>query len=247
MSKKVHIHAGHWINKAKGQNGGANGIINEVKEARKIADALTDKLGSSCIKYQDDKSTSQAQNLNVLVSEINKSGADFALSIHFNSSGGGTLAKEIGTETWVYSDKRYGNAKALNTAMVNAMGSIDRGVKYSKSLAVLRATNIPVYLIEVCFVNSKADVDKYHKNFDKLVGELYKQLCKMLGISTSTSKDESKGEATTVSKVHNHKVTKGETLYSIAQSYKTTVAKIKKDNKLTKDLISIGQVLKVIK
>jgi membrane-bound lytic murein transglycosylase D len=47
------------------------------------------------------------------------------------------------------------------------------------------------------------------------------------------------------SKVVRHKVKPGETLTSIANSYNTTVAQLKKDNKLEADNLKAGQVLVV--
>lgn len=43
----------------------------------------------------------------------------------------------------------------------------------------------------------------------------------------------------------NYKVEKGDSLYSIARKFNTTVDEIKKDNNLTSNLLSIGQVLKI--
>lgn len=43
----------------------------------------------------------------------------------------------------------------------------------------------------------------------------------------------------------NYKVQKGDSLYSIAQKFNTTVDELKKDNNLTSNLLSIGQILKI--
>ncbi|RIM90202.1 LysM peptidoglycan-binding domain-containing protein, partial [Staphylococcus shinii] len=40
-------------------------------------------------------------------------------------------------------------------------------------------------------------------------------------------------------------VKKGDTLYSIAKNQKTTVDKIKSDNKLDSNSIKVGQILKI--
>jgi len=42
-----------------------------------------------------------------------------------------------------------------------------------------------------------------------------------------------------------HKVVRGETLYGIAKKYNTTVEKIKKDNRLKSNNLSVGQKLKI--
>ena len=43
----------------------------------------------------------------------------------------------------------------------------------------------------------------------------------------------------------NYTVISGDTLYSLARKYNTTVSEIKKLNNLTSDILRIGQVLKI--
>ncbi|WP_171051019.1 LysM peptidoglycan-binding domain-containing protein [Bacillus sp. BHET2] len=54
-----------------------------------------------------------------------------------------------------------------------------------------------------------------------------------------------KDKSTEPSKAVTHKVRKGDTLSAIAKKYKTTVAKLKKANKLISDRIYVGEILKV--
>ncbi len=67
---------------------------------------------------------------------------------------------------------------------------------------------------------------------------------------TKTTKDTktAKKSDTNKSKKHGtvkHKVVRGETLYGIAKKYNTTVEKIKKDNRLKSNNLSVGQKLKI--
>ena len=53
------------------------------------------------------------------------------------------------------------------------------------------------------------------------------------------------GELLIIDEVNTIKVSKGDTLYSIAKKYNTTVDELKKLNNLTNNTLSIGQTLKV--
>ena len=67
------------------------------------------------------------------------------------------------------------------------------------------------------------------------------QVLKVTGTTSSPTKDKSPAPA----KVTTHTVRKGDTLSAIAKKYKTSVAKLKKANKLISDRIYVGEVLKV--
>lgn len=92
-----------------------------------------------------------------------KWGANLLVSIHCNAGGG--------TGTEVYIDSR---ASALGkkvagyaaSSIASAIGRPNRGVKV-KDFAVLRA-NPNDCLIEMFFIDSKADLDAYMKNVDKV-------------------------------------------------------------------------------
>ncbi|MEK5080494.1 hypothetical protein MKX73_16425 [Solibacillus sp. FSL W7-1436] len=66
----------------------------------------------------------------------------------------------------------------------------------SVNYALIKGTNKPCYLIEVCFVNDSVDVALYRKHFDAIcqaiVSELAKAVGKTLKPSTTTSPAEDK-------------------------------------------------------
>lgn len=68
---------------------------------------------------------------------------------------------------------------------------------------------------------------------------------KSIGVSLSQFEKDIKGTTSTKSNVTRVTVKKGDTLYSLAKKYKTTVSKIKQKNNLTSNTIRVGQVLKV--
>lgn len=182
--EEFEIHAGHW----KVLGSGANGVLNEVTEARRVAKRVHEILKSSgipCTYFEDNTSTNQKQNLNTLVKHHNADRDGLIVSIHFNA--GGDSSKGIGTEV-LYSTQKELAAKVAK-AISDASGLINRGAKYRDNLAVLTRTYEPAILIEVCFVNSVVDAALYHRGFEKICQAIARELAAYLGISLKGSKD----------------------------------------------------------
>lgn len=90
----------------------------------------------------------------------NRSGYDFALSIHFNAFNG----TATGTECLYKGTKK--KADILSSAVANAIGVRNRGAKSRPNLYML---NIGFdNLIEVCFHDNSSDLNKYNANIDKV-------------------------------------------------------------------------------
>ena len=67
-----------------------------------------------------------------------------------------------GTEVYTYGGKEH--AEALNILKnMSKLGFINRGVKDGSSLYVVKRTNAKAMLIEVCFVDTKSDVELYEQ------------------------------------------------------------------------------------
>ena len=84
----------------------------------------------------------------------NDSGADIFVSIHCNAFDGAAH----GTETYCYgpgSGEKL--AECINDQIVEALGTLDRGVKYQPSYIVLKHTNMPAVLVETAFIDSDID------------------------------------------------------------------------------------------
>ena len=147
---------------------GAHGYIDEVDEARRMVNEVdnilkTEYNGDGYV-YHDDTSTSQSQNLRTITNFHNSKDRRLDLSVHFNAS---ASASATGVEVLHYGGHTSIAAK-LSKAMAKALGLADRGQKVRKDLYVLKNTNRPALLLEVCFVSSKKDADAYKRNFDKL-------------------------------------------------------------------------------
>lgn len=184
----IEIHAGHWGNIYSG----ANGILNEVREARKVGQRVHDILKSWKVPvtyFEDNISSNQSQNLNTLVNHHNKDVNDLVVSIHFNSNGA-TTKQAIGTEVLYYSEEAL--ATKLSKAISDATGGglKNRGAKQRKDLAVLVRTYEPAVLIEVCFVNSEVDAAIYRRNFEKICQAIAKVLAEYVRKEVPKKEDE---------------------------------------------------------
>ena len=147
---------------------GASGYIDEVDEARKVVETtakVLHELGVGIVTYHDDVSKLQNENLNRIVDFHNSQGAhDLDISVHFNAYE--TTSKAMGTECLYVTQNEL--AVKVAQAIANAGKFINRGSKHRGDLFFLNQTAEPSILIEVCFVDSKADVDLYHANYSRI-------------------------------------------------------------------------------
>ena len=143
---------------------GASGIIDEVDEARKVVDNVAEMLESrnvKVVKFHDDVSKSQSENLNRIVSFHNTQERELDISVHFNAYV--ETHKPMGTEVLYVTQDSL--AAEMSETISDAGGFINRGAKVRTDLAFLNGTEMPAILIEVCFVDSEADTDLYAMNF----------------------------------------------------------------------------------
>lgn len=177
---QVNISSGHSINCQ-----GAADIINEVTEARKVVDRVYEIIkasGKQCYKYHD-TSSSSTQNLVNIVNWHNGFNDGVDVSIHFNAYA--HVDKPMGTEVCYYSNSSL--ASAVSKGIATAGGFIDRGAKQRTGLYFLKHTNKPAILIEVCFVDSVADVNLYRANFERICQAIAKTLIGNIVVPTPTA------------------------------------------------------------
>ena len=149
---------------------GASGLIDEVDEARKVVEKLADELrykGVDVITFHDDVSKTQDENLNRIVDFHNSKVRDLDVSVHFNAFEQTDAAR--GCEVWYVTQDKL--AAKISAAMAQS-GFIDRGAKYTSDLFFLNHTAQPSVLLEVCFVDSTADVSVYQSSFDEICGDI---------------------------------------------------------------------------
>ena len=157
---KISINAGH-----SPAAPGASGYLDEVKEARKVRDALKKELKErGHTVYDSTAADSTIDTVSEQVRKVNAKNVDLAVSIHLNAGGG------TGTECFYYRGDSKGKALAakVSAACAKTQGIRDRGAKPDTasnvgSLGFICNTNPLAVLLEVCFVDTKTDYNAYEK------------------------------------------------------------------------------------
>ncbi|HBH3119629.1 TPA: N-acetylmuramoyl-L-alanine amidase [Clostridioides difficile] len=165
---KIAIVPGHTLS---GKGTGATGYIDEGKENRILTDLIVKWLkqgGATVYTGKVDKSSNYlAEQCQI----ANKQDVDLAVQIHFNANK--ITLNPMGTET-IY---KTNNGKVYSERVNDKLATVfkNRGAKSDvRGLYWLSHTKAPAILIEVCFVDSKADTDYYIRHKDivaKLIAE----------------------------------------------------------------------------
>lgn len=146
---------------------GAGKFIDEVNEARKVTDKVVDlinKNGGKALKFHDNTSRDKNTNLATIVGFHNGQVRETDVSIHFNASK--VTDAPVGVEVLYLTEKAL--AEKVSLGISKASGLKNRGAKLRTDLWFLNETKKPAILIEVCFVDSKADVAIYQKKFNEI-------------------------------------------------------------------------------
>ena len=134
----------------------------ECDVVRKAGEMLADYLtNAGCIVkiMQDD-------DLDMVCATSNEWGADLFISLHCNASQGRTAR---GTETWYKSFDGQRLANYIQSQIIRSTNTIDRGVKQSDGLWVLRSTDAVAVLVEMVFIDNDDDLAFMNENLDKIV------------------------------------------------------------------------------
>ena len=132
---------------------GASDELDEVTEARRVAERVADKLearGIDVTVFHDNTSHTQSENLNCIVTYHNSCERDLDVSVHFNAYV--ETDKPMGTEVLYVTQGAL--AGEMSRAIAKAGDFIDRGAKKRTDLVFLNGTEMPSILIETCFVDS---------------------------------------------------------------------------------------------
>lgn len=170
---KIVISSGHGKH-IRGASGPSPWGLDEVNEARKVVDrsaALMRSGGVTVTTFHDDVSDDQDENLKRIVDFHNAQGShDLDISVHFNSatfSGSNQTNNPVGCEVFWESSSGKTWAKKFVDSMSAAGHFINRGAK-DGNLYFLNHTAAVAVLLEICFVNSKADADLYRTHFEAI-------------------------------------------------------------------------------
>ena len=135
---------------------GASGYLDELTEDRKIGAALISELVSRGHKVVNvTPADNSAEWLTGRAQRANQAGADRFVSIHLNAGGG------TGTEVYTTaSSSMKAEAAKISANVAACLGLPNRGHK-TANFTVLAKTKTGACLVEVCFVDRKADADAY--------------------------------------------------------------------------------------
>ena len=175
----IGINCGHTLSGTTGS--GAVGLLNESNETRAVGYSLINKLraaGNTVVDCTDDNASTVSENLRRICQIANAQPLDMFLSIHFNSGGGN------GCEAYTFSGRDTAGAGEILRS-VSSLGFKNRGIKDGSGLYVVRNTNAPAVLLEVCFVDSTADAELYGRLGADRIADL---------ISTAIIGEEERGD-----------------------------------------------------
>ena len=150
---KIAIDLGHGV----GQDRGAAGIVTEESIINAVGSLVIAKLkalGHTVLEVRPQYANSVSDSLIKRVDLANANNVDLFVSIHANAGGG------RGTEVFTYRGNELEQAREVLNNIVD-LGFINRGIK-SSNLFVINKTSATAMLIEVCFVDTKSDVDLYN-------------------------------------------------------------------------------------
>jgi N-acetylmuramoyl-L-alanine amidase len=158
---------GHTL---RGADYGASGIKEESILVREVGYKVDEKLrslGHEVIDCCINEASTVGESLSYRVNVANNSNADFFFEIHFNCGGG------HGVEVFTYGGKEVPQARNILNNIV-ALGYTNRGIKDGSNLYVVRNTSMIGILIEVAFIDSQEDMDRY--NTEDLANAIVKGL-----------------------------------------------------------------------
>ena len=142
------------------------GAVNEETGLRECDVALA--VGELVANYLDAAGVGvtnvfQCDSLEEICNQANASGADLFISIHCNAADVADAEEANGTETWACAGSSNGSTLAgcIQSQIVNALGTTDRGVKIAtpgvNGLYVLTNTDMPAVLVELAFISNPDD------------------------------------------------------------------------------------------
>lgn len=144
---------------------GASCYLDELEQDRGMKEAVKAELERRGHAVTDSTSPDwcgQNDDLAHQARAVNASGAELAMSFHFNAAGKTDAPR--GTEAYYYGGDATGRAyaAAISSSLAALMGLPDRGAKDGSHLYYVRETNPTAVLVEVCFVDSSADAAAYN-------------------------------------------------------------------------------------
>lgn len=140
---------------------GAVGVQREDVLTKDVGTRLMAKLsaaGHSVINCTPSSATSVNHSLRQRVNKANSNQVDIFVSIHFNAFR--RTDNPMGSEIYAISNASQAIARSV-LAKIVGLGFKDKGVKNNPQFFVIKNTTMPAILIECCFVDSTADMNRF--------------------------------------------------------------------------------------
>ncbi|MFD4928461.1 N-acetylmuramoyl-L-alanine amidase [Peribacillus butanolivorans] len=231
---KIFIGAGH---------GGTDpGAVGNGLQEKALTLRIATKIKSLLEEYKDvsikmSRTGDIYPSLSARTKAANEWAADIFLSIHINAGGG------TGYEDYIYTSasvkaKEY--QSIIHAELIKLIDMKDRGKK-SANYQVLRTSSMPAVLTECGFIDHAGDAAKLKTSIfiETLAKGHVDGLVKAFNLKKKVA-------AENVETSTSYTIVKGDTLYSIAKRYRTTVDNLESLNpKVNPDSLQIGQNLVV--
>ena len=238
-TKKVVIDAGHGGNDPGAISGNLKEKDLNLEAAQYMYKRLQELGIPSTIVRNTDETLERKERINRIMNAYGNSPDIIMISNHINAGGG------EGAEI-VYALRSNPTLAEMALNNIGEAGQIERKV-YQRRLPenpnqdyyfIIRDTgNLESLLVEYGFIDNAKDAYKLQNNLTDYVEGVVKAIADYIGVSyTPPTTDIVEGYYT---------VKRGDTLYSIANQFNTTVQTIKNLNNLTSNNLQIGQVLLV--
>lgn len=238
-TKKVVIDAGHGGNDPGAISGNLKEKDLNLEAAQYMYKRLQELGIPSTIVRNTDETLERKERINRIMNAYGNSPDIIMISNHINAGGG------EGAEI-VYALRNNPTLAEMALNNIGEAGQIERKV-YQRRLPenpnqdyyfIIRDTgNLESLLVEYGFIDNAKDAYKLQNNLTDYVEGVVKAIADYTGVSyTPPTTDIVEGYYT---------VKRGDTLYSIANQFNTTVQTIKNLNNLTSNNLQIGQVLLV--
>ena len=238
MNKRVVVDAGH----GGSDPGAVNGNIKEkdfnLQAANYIYERLNELGVPVAITRIDDEDIGRSERLRRMVNSFGNDKDVIILSNHINAGGG------EGAEV-VYSLRNDDTLSKMILDEIGNAGQIERKV-YQRRLPenpskdyyyIMRETpNTEAVLIEYGFIDNPRDLYKLQNNLYDYAEGVVKAVTNYIGVPYIPKEE-------TIVDTNTYIVKRGDTLYSIARAYNTTVDELKRINRLSNNVLSIGQSL----
>lgn len=231
--KKIFIDPGHG---GADPGASANGMQEKdltLSIALRLRDILQNEYEGHALKFS--RTTDVTKSLTERTNQANGWQADYLLSIHINAGGG------TGFESYIWNGSYSSKAETdrlrslIHREVVKESGFSDRGKKEA-DFHMVRESYMPAVLTENGFIDGGDAGNLKRQTFlDKIARGHAVGLEKALGLTKKSNGGQ-----------QIHIVQKGDTLWSIAQKYGTTVANLIALNPgIEPDRLQIGQKIRI--